>query len=153
MSILKEKALNVIFGEDKFYKGNTIFHLIAESHCLEILDRIWDSSKDNELQRVLQLKNDHGETCLHLAVKYSSGIDAERIVAQMFDMGADLDAQEDGTGNTILHMAVKQKDYELVEYLLKVPTKTNIKNEDGLTPYQLAEQDNDPKMMELFTRE
>ncbi|AAZ30030.1 ank1 [Bracoviriform indiense] len=152
MSFSKEMALKVVFGDNEFYNNNTIFHLIAELNCPEILDRFWNNTTDEqEFKQHLQLKNTNGETCLHVAAKQQRGCCAERIIAQMFDMGADLNAQEDGTGNTILHIAVKNKDYELVEYLLEQSSSRNIENNDRLTPYQLAEQDNDPEIMDIFS--
>lgn len=152
MSFSVEMALKVVFGDDKFYDNNTIFHLIAELNCPEILDRIWNTTDERELEQFLQLKNKNGETCLHIAAKNLRGCSAERIIAQMVNMGADLNAQQDGTGNTILHIAVENKDYELVDYLLEECSNENIENNDRLTPYQLAERDNDPKMMDIFQK-
>lgn len=136
-----------LYGHQK----NTIFHAIAASHdCEDFLGHVEAISDLEDLQYFLQLKNADGRTCLHIAAKYQYGRNAEWMIIKMFSMGADLNAQDD-TGNTILHIAVKKKDYELVDCLLLLPfLEEEIKNNDGLTAYQLAEQDNDYKMMTLF---
>ncbi|XP_061710696.1 putative ankyrin repeat protein RF_0381 [Cydia pomonella] len=126
-----------------------MFHVIAEEGLGNVLDRIWNATRQKELEHILKLKNNDGELCLHSAVKNLRGIEAEKIMIQLFDMGADLDAQDD-TGDTVLHIAVKQQDYQLVKWLLSLRIDINIKYKSELTAYQLAEEKKDYKMTTMI---
>ncbi|XP_061729042.1 putative ankyrin repeat protein RF_0381 [Cydia pomonella] len=150
---MSSRKLNNIFGQERSERNTTMFHLIAEEGLDNILDRIWNATRKKELEQILKLKNDDGETCLHTAVKKLKGSEAERIMAQLFDMGANLDAQEDGTGDTVLHLAVKRQDYVLMDWLLSMRIDKNIRNNSGLTAYQVAKQNNDYKMMKMILSE
>lgn len=48
---------------------------------------------------------------------------------------------QDHQGNTPLHMAVRNQNLKLVQYLLRFPAKMNIKNKDGISALDLIEEE------------
>ncbi|KAJ8773436.1 hypothetical protein K2173_004266 [Erythroxylum novogranatense] len=78
-----------------------------------------------------QLTQD-GETVLHLAVKYSQN-NIFLFLAQKFNI-TDLLNCQDRYGNSILHLALKEKQYQIAEHLIRKTTfKVNARNCDGFT--------------------
>ncbi|XP_061712791.1 putative ankyrin repeat protein RF_0381 [Cydia pomonella] len=147
---MSSRKLNNIFGQVKSEKNNTMFHLIAEAGLDDILDRIWNATGKDELEKILKMKNNDGETCLHSALKNLRGSGAEKMMAQLFDMGADLNAQN-AKGDTVLHIAVKQEDYKLIDWLISMCVDKSIKNKSGLTAYDVAVNNSNYKIMKMVS--
>lgn len=69
----------------------------------------------------------------------------------LLENGVDINTIND-SGRTALHIAVLNKKYWFVEELLKNKAKTDIKDNDGLTPMDLCMKDHDSKMKALFDK-
>lgn len=147
---MEMRRLQTIFGPVMWFGNSTMFHLIAEKGYDDVLDRIHSGMGNRELADLLKLKNNNGETCLHRAVKCQRGPEAQTMMGRLVDMGADLEAKEDSTGDTVLHLAVKLQNYDVVEWLLSMPIDTKIVNYTGRTAYQIAQDNNDDKMVNMF---
>lgn len=145
-----EKLKNIL-GPEVSQNNDTMFHLIARSNNWDMLERIWMWINREELKDILQARNNDGDTCLHTAIKNLNGDLAECMMSQLFDLGADINAQ-DQLGNTVLHLAVDQHDFEVAEWLISVCADKSIKNNNSLTPYELAVHKNDQKMMMLLLK-
>lgn len=76
---------------------------------------------------------------------------AVRKISLLVKIGVDIDAREQKTGNSFLHIAVKKRNYELAEWLCG---ESNVIggaiNYLLQTPYHLAYYAHDQKMMDLL---
>lgn len=54
--------------------------------------------------------------------------------------------------NTLLHLAVNNNNYEEVKKLVQEGASINAKNEDGLTPFELANSRNRSEIVAFFVK-
>jgi len=78
--------------------------------------------------------NRDGETPLQWAALTGTFL----AVKALADAGADLDVQDTRQGNTPLHAAVSHDDIVLIHYLLSRNVRTDIRNNAGLTAFEVA---------------
>jgi ankyrin repeat protein len=86
-----------------------------------------------------------GETALHIAA-IRGDIKVGKI---LLNVGANINAPGE-YGNTPLHEAVGQRKYDFVKLLLDHGASKDIRNKDGFTPAEHAEQSGDQRLTELF---
>lgn len=79
--------------------------------------------------------NRDGETPLQWAALTGTFL----AVKALADAGADLNVQDTRLGNTPLHAAVSHDDIVLIHYLLSKNVRTDIRNNQGLTAFELAQ--------------
>jgi len=79
--------------------------------------------------------NRDGETPLQWAALTGTFL----AVKALADAGADLNIQDARLGNTPLHAAVSHDDIVLIHYLLSKSVRTDIRNHQGLTAFELAQ--------------
>jgi ankyrin repeat protein len=79
--------------------------------------------------------NRDGETPLQWAALTGTFL----AVKALADAGADLNVQDARLGNTPLHAAVSHDDIVLIHYLLSKNVRTDIRNNQGLTAFELAQ--------------
>ncbi|HEY6240200.1 MAG TPA: ankyrin repeat domain-containing protein [Burkholderiales bacterium] len=79
--------------------------------------------------------NNDGETPLHWAAMTGTFLAAKALA----DAGADLDVQDVRLANTALHAAVSHDDIVLVHYLISKGVRTDLRNNAGLTAFELAQ--------------
>nr|AGQ20116.1 AsIV-cont00008-ORF1 [Apophua simplicipes ichnovirus] len=96
--------------------GNSKFHEMALRGSLVALRKIRDNL-DHPIVEILRKWNNHGETCLHLAVLMNRGQHAINIIEILVELGADLNARN-MSGHNILHYALQNEDRELTNWLL-----------------------------------
>ncbi|KAJ8755881.1 hypothetical protein K2173_024426 [Erythroxylum novogranatense] len=114
--------------------GYTPLHLAVMIGKVPILEEFLSKASSS----YQQLTKD-GETVLHLAVKYSQ-ISAFLFLSQNFVISDLLNCQ-DRYGNSILHLAVKEKHYQIAEHLIrKTRVKVNARNCDRLTALDILDQ-------------
>ncbi|KAJ2944920.1 hypothetical protein O0L34_g1816 [Tuta absoluta] len=120
--------------------NSTDFFFLAKEAGLEKLDSLIYRRHFKKCRDILNKRNEEGKTCLHVAVKHHRGLTASQLIRRLSKLGADVNAQESSTDNTVLHIAILQEDLELVELLHLLPQKMDysIKNKDELTPVELA---------------
>ncbi|CAK4154436.1 unnamed protein product [Aphanomyces euteiches] len=84
-------------------------------------------------------KNNAHESALHLSVQNQEdeGFEAVKTSIWLIENEADINAK-DHLGNTPLHYAVQEERDDLVESLLKKGALTNVANNEGLTPIDIA---------------
>jgi ankyrin repeat protein len=78
--------------------------------------------------------NQDGETPLQWAALTGTFL----AVKALADAGADLNIQDSRQGNTPLHAAVSHDDIVLIHYLLSKNVRTDIRNNAGLTAFEVA---------------
>ncbi len=71
------------------------------------------------------------------------------VVKPMVKAGLDINAQNNN-GDTILHLAVKNKSSQEARYLIKKGADVNIANKDQVTPMQLAAENGLEEVLELM---
>jgi ankyrin repeat protein len=79
--------------------------------------------------------NQDGETALQWAALTGTFL----AVKALADAGADLNVQDARLGNTALHAAVSHDDIVLIHYLLSKSVRTDIRNNQGQTAFELAQ--------------
>lgn len=91
-----------------------------------------------ELIRVL---TDRGETCLHLCVKYNRVEMLQNLAEAMNKLDGDLVNWKDCDGNSTLHIAVANKQIEIINSLLELNgLEMNALNKNGLTALDILNQ-------------
>lgn len=134
-----EKAIELINkGSDVNVKdsdGNTPLHLAVKMKLLNIIDLLISHGAN------IDEKNKYGLTPIHMA----SGL---KIAEFLITKGANVNAV-DGSGNTALHINAQKGSRQIVELLLKNGAKTDIKNEFGEIPADLARK---PIVRNLFNQ-
>ena len=109
--------------------GETVLHAAAMIESTALMSELIEAGADKNLA------NHDGETPLHWAAMTGTFL----AVKALADAGADLDAQDARAGNTALHAAVSHDDIVLIHYLLSKNVRTDIRNKDGLTAFELAQ--------------
>ncbi|AIK25663.1 Vank1 [Hyposoter didymator ichnovirus] len=139
----------------KFFGKNpetakTIFHEIVEAGALQLLYRIRDNA-GVPVASFLQEKDNHGDLPIHTAVRKYRGGRAMQLLKVLAELGANLNASNDITRYTVLHLAVANGDYELVEWLAMQPQiDLNAQSWDRLTPYEMAYIEADHRIMDIL---
>lgn len=88
------------------------------------------------LPSTLDIVNDEGETCLHLAVRNGN----VRLTSMLLKAGAGINVSDRKTGLTALHMAAMRGDARMLELLLSSPyVDKSAHTYNHLTPLNLAE--------------
>jgi len=88
-----------------------------------------------------------GATALHIAI-YQPDIAAVRL---LLENGFDPNARATRNGNTPLHNAVAANNPDAARLLLQYHANKNIRNFDGLTPYEMAvKEDKRPLVLVLY---
>lgn len=110
-------------------EGNTALHIAAEQGHRKIVKLL--------LSRRIKSKimNRQGATALQLAVATAND---EATVPLLIRNRADMDVQNETTGNTALHLAIELKRPRILSLLLEKGAALNIANKQGLTPLQMA---------------
>ena len=100
----------------------------------------------NPNSREIELKNNMGQTPLHIAVQNRS----YKISKFLIEKKANLQAK-DNKNNTPLHIAVNNSDYDIVQLLMKNDQIINILNIDRETPLDIAKKNNDKKLINYLS--
>ncbi|ULM71625.1 viral ankyrin 2 [Diadegma fenestrale ichnovirus] len=139
----------------KLFKKNpqtlkTIFHELAEAGAIPVLYRFRDYIQ-GPIAPFLQEKDKNGDLCIHLAVKANRGAKAIQILTVLAELGADLNAANDDTRFTVVHLAVMGSDCKLLQWLAAQPhIDLNAKSWNGLTACEMAFIEMNERMMDIL---
>ncbi|KAL4579384.1 hypothetical protein LXL04_015527 [Taraxacum kok-saghyz] len=115
--------------------GRTPLHLASMNEQLDVIKVLIEVKPD--LGRDLQ---ENGETILHSCISCNR-FEAMKLLSQLWS-DEELAIQKDGNGNTLLHLAVVQKQIQTVKYLLEKPSikaTGNVVNGHGFTPLDVLD--------------
>lgn len=84
-------------------------------------------------------KNNKGLTALHYYDKSHRSENAQKLIKASLKFGVDIDLKSN-EGNTILHQSMQRRDVDDFKEYIKLGANWLIKNNDGYTPLDLAEQ-------------
>ncbi|KAK6264118.1 hypothetical protein SCA6_019552 [Theobroma cacao] len=113
--------------------GHTPLHLAAINGYMTILEAFLSSSPTS----IGYLTRD-GETVFHLAIRFGK-YNAFLFLARFFNF-TNLLRQQDGFGNTILHLAVLRENYQSVKYIIDTTAvDINHQNLKGYTALDILE--------------
>jgi len=128
---------------DNFYldsgKDNLITHFIVRNCYDEALQVL------SKAKYLLTVPNEKGETTMIIAVKSGHGDVLQEDFFQNEGMN-----QQDSLGNTALHYAVQLKDKYALVNLAYYGADTTIKNNNGLTAMELAEESKDEELLSIL---
>ncbi|KAF5784241.1 putative ankyrin repeat-containing domain, PGG domain, ankyrin repeat-containing domain superfamily [Helianthus annuus] len=116
------------------HKGWTPLHCASMKGRVGVLGEIISISIES-----VDMVTDHGETILHLAVKYNQ-FDGLRYLVETLNI-LELVNIQDNDGNTVLHIATAGKLTTMVTYLLKHGVDVNAINHKGYTALDVVEAD------------
>ncbi|HEY4832375.1 MAG TPA: ankyrin repeat domain-containing protein, partial [Waddliaceae bacterium] len=116
----------------KNMQGNSPLHLAASNGNVQIVKLLLEKNAS------LELTNLDGNTPLHLA---ASGGRTNVLEILISEKNASLES-ENKRGDTPLHLAAKEGNAESVKFLLEKKAPTDLKNNNGLTPFHAAIQAN-----------
>ncbi|ULM71699.1 viral ankyrin 7 [Diadegma fenestrale ichnovirus] len=146
---METSQMEKLFSKDPS-TGNTIFHELAYVGSLTLLERFRDSLGES-CTSILQQFNSDGEFAIHVAANTHRGPHAIRVIKLLRDLGARLDAKDDQLAITVLHIAAEHQDHTLAKWLCEQSQiDMNAEDADGLTAYQLAQAQNDQRMMNIL---
>ncbi|ACE75502.1 viral ankyrin [Bracoviriform facetosae] len=133
----------VAFEEEK----NRFFAICRSGNIFEFMEAV---PFIRNFRRLLSDYNHHGRLCIHDVARFDLN-NAVMKIELLMNMGADVTARESLTGDSLLHIAVSSKNYELAKWLCQNPRiDTSAINYAYQTPYHLAFLLRDQKMMEIF---
>lgn len=90
-----------------------------------------------------------GRKSIHTAAIQDQNNAVEKIKA-LVQNGVDINARELRTGNNLLHIAVKTRNYRLAEWLCRQPIQKEAVNFNYETAYRIAFKARDLRMMQLL---
>ncbi|XP_030420317.1 nuclear factor NF-kappa-B p105 subunit isoform X3 [Gopherus evgoodei] len=112
--------------------GNSILHLAAKEGDDKILNILLKHEKTSPM---INYSNGEGLSVIHMAVMANS----MPCLRQMIAAGADVNAQEQKSGRTALHLAVEQENISLAGcLLLEGDANVDSTTYDGTTPLHIA---------------
>ncbi|XP_052676689.1 ankyrin-1-like isoform X6 [Crassostrea angulata] len=142
--------------------------LIAPDREESITSAIEDDNTDeldallNDPHANLNVPNSMGLFPLHVAILRNNPVSRNDMVQQLLNKGADINVkaipQATGKsilkgGNTPLHMSAARDQLDTVRILLTYDPAISPTNNEGLTPYNYAEQNGNSEMMRLLKEE
>ena len=114
--------------------GNTCLHLAKDAGVTRAVLR---AAAAEDARKAMEVRNDQGYTALHVAAIQGRLDIALELVARH---GADVNAQDDSTGRTALHHAVRAGSRPVCELLLEFMADVNAQDSAGNTPLHAAVQ-------------
>lgn len=128
----------------------TIFHEIAHKGSMVLLDRV-SHFVTHSTKFLLKERNYNGQHCIHIVAYTHKGQLAIDLMEKLVNLGADINAKTKTEGDTVLHQAVRSKNYELVVWLCQHSTiNLDALNRAGWTAYRVAYGENDKTMMNIL---
>jgi hypothetical protein len=109
--------------------GETVLHAASMIESAALTSELVKAGAD------VNAVNKDGETALQWAALTGTFL----AVKALADAGADLNVQDARQGNTPLHAAVSHDDIVLIHFLLSRNVRTDIRNNQGLTAFELAQ--------------
>ncbi len=141
-------------------KGNTVFHILTRAECFECLEKLFSDdtnrtlAQDSEFNERLKRKNEAGNTFLHLAVLHSI---LEKLITTLekYEDWKAVAEETNQDGFNVLHLAVLNKDMDMVEQILKSfvgKIDIDIGTSDGETALHLAAKMGSTDMIERLVK-
>lgn len=113
--------------------GNTPLHMACRLGSLTCFSLLTQNCQD-QLPAILQIPNYCGQKCLHVVAIHGY----LSLVENLISLGADINAQEQCNGRTVLHLAVDLQNRELVKLLIIKGADVNSLSYGGHTAYHLT---------------
>uniref|UniRef100_K1S3G6 Alpha-latrocrustotoxin n=1 Tax=Magallana gigas TaxID=29159 RepID=K1S3G6_MAGGI len=107
----------------------------------------------NDPHANLNVPNSMGLFPLHVAILRNNPVSRNDMVQQLLNKGADINVKAIPGGNTPLHMSAARDQLDTVRILLTYDPAISPTNNEGLTPYNYAEQNGNSEMMRLLKEE
>nr|AGQ20245.1 AsIV-cont00154-ORF1 [Apophua simplicipes ichnovirus] len=126
------------------------FHDVAETGSIALLRRVEPFLTD-QYRYILTLFDKRGYQCVHIAARHLDGKKAVIMIEELARLGANVYSVELITRNSLLHIAVSKKNYELAEWLCQQPNFiTHVQDCEHYTAYDIASMEKDEKMMMIL---
>ncbi|MBA8755757.1 hypothetical protein HCR15_01075 [Wolbachia pipientis] len=133
-----------------FIKKITPLHLLADSGDYKAISAIVthiERHYPGKLVRTVNVKDNHGQTPLHIAARSGS----LNIVKYLINKSADINAK-DKYDNTPLHLAADTGEFDIVKYLIIKGNNINAEGERGWTPLHIAAKNGELNMVEYLVK-
>ena len=113
-------------------------HIACRQRDFDKVAALLEAGVDPNIRNKLMPNGDGNNSPLWFAVQGKAKVDI-RILEKLLDKGADVNAQCE-YGTTALHIACAWAQLEAVRFLVEHGTDLGIKDADGLTPADVADQ-------------
>jgi len=141
--IIKTDEKKLLITENR--KG--VFHYAAiNNQCYPIIFFYEKLQKFFKKETIIDIPSEFGITPLHCACINGS----KNAVDILLDLGANINAV-DNDGNNCLHYAVRSKNESLLKKLLVRGADKNIRNKNGLLPYDMAIDNRDKNIADILS--
>ncbi|WP_261983855.1 ankyrin repeat domain-containing protein [Wolbachia pipientis] len=133
-----------------FIRKITPLHLLADSGDYKAISAIVthiERHYPGKLVRTVNVKDNHGQTPLHIAARSGS----LNIVKYLINKSADINAK-DKYDNTPLHLAADTGEFDIVKYLIIKGNNINAEGERGWTPLHIAAKNGELNMVEYLVK-
>ncbi|KAK1425218.1 hypothetical protein QVD17_20565 [Tagetes erecta] len=117
--------------------GLTPLHLAAVNEHLEVVKALVQANPD----AAMEINSDTGESILHMCVGYNC-IESLKVLMELWNED-ELAKITDHGGNTLLHAAAINKQTQILNYFLRIPSikaNGNVVNRAGLTAVDVLDQ-------------
>nr|ACE75353.1 viral ankyrin [Glyptapanteles indiensis] len=132
-------------------KGENFFHEAARSGSFSLITRFVPFIRGIGAAAGLNTPNYAGQLSIHVAAVTHRRWHAAKLIEILVELGADINGQESVEGNTALHIAVKQLDYALAEWLCSQPgIHLELRNAKNLSSLELALTNGNRKMIRVL---
>lgn len=134
-------------------EGENFFHEVARCGSFSLIARFMPFKRSICAAAALNTPNNAGQISIYIAAVTHGKWYAAKLIDILVELGADINGQESVEGNTVLHLAVNQRDYELAEWLCCQPgIDLKLCNAKNLSPFQLAQRNKNRKIMQILRK-
>jgi len=138
--ILNHKTFD--YGAYDRYHNNLLIQYIVRNDSKGFFNVLKLINRD---EKILNMVNDKKENALIIAVK----LDYHEFLCATFLNENNID-QQDELGNTALFYAIQLKNKHSINILMNYKASLNIKNNQGISPLDLAKEINDENILEIL---
>ena len=129
-------------------RNNNIFNLCTKENNIPLLLYLLEKIKPFfPSQNIIDIKNNEGQTPLHISCLYSNKNAADNLVL----LGCNIN-EKDSQGNTPLHFAAGGGNLKLAKKLVLFGADASIKNNENLTPIDISKTADNFNMRGLFNK-
>ncbi|KAG8040270.1 hypothetical protein G9C98_000841 [Cotesia typhae] len=134
-------------------EGENFFHEVARCGSFSFIARFMPFIRKSCTAAALNTPNSAGQMGIHIVAETHGKWYAAKLIDILVELGADINGQESVEGNTVLHLAVNHRDYELAEWLCCQPgIDLGRRNAKNLSPLELAQKNKNRKMIQILRK-
>lgn len=132
------------YGFQDKYHNNLLIHSLVRDDEFSFFKILQHAFKD---EKIMNSVNDKQENALIIAIK----LGRTSYLCKLFLMNINVNQQDD-QGNTALHYAIEMRDKYAINSLVYAHANLKIKNNEGVTPFDLALRLDNPDILSILKK-